>query len=79
MKAKGLDGSGRHSVYNQQGSVESHNMIVWMWVPLELAKEFSDAAMIDELTCSTSTSSTAGLGEIVWKEGRRCPKQSRSS
>ena len=42
MKAKeGLDGSGRHSLYNQQGSVESHNMIIWMWVPLQLAKHSS--------------------------------------
>ena len=67
MKAKeGLDGSGRHSVYNQQGSFESHNMIIWMWVPLQLAKDSSDVAMIDELTCSTSST---GSSEIVWKEG----------
>ena len=66
MKAKeGLDGSGRHSVYNQQGSFESHNMIIWMWVPLQLAKDSSYVAMIDELTCSTSST---GSSEIVWKE-----------
>eukprot|EP00731_Ephydatia_muelleri_P007037 Em0003g1285a len=67
MKAKeDLDGSGRHSVYNQQGSFESHNMIIWMWVSLQLAKDSSDVAMIDELTCSTSST---GSSEIVWKEG----------
>ena len=64
MKAK--EGSGRHSVYNQQGSVESHNMIIWMWVPLQLAKHSSDVAMIDESTCSTICT---GPSEIVWKEG----------
>ena len=64
MKAK--EGLGRHSVYNQQGSFESHNMIVWMWVPLQFAKDSSDVAMIDELTCSTSST---GSSEIVWKEG----------
>ena len=67
MKAKeGLDGSGRHSVYNQQGSIESYNMIIWMWVPLQLAKHSSDVAMIDESTCSTICT---GSSEIVWKEG----------
>ncbi|KAL5503064.1 hypothetical protein EMCRGX_G009955 [Ephydatia muelleri] len=66
MKVKeGLDGSGRHSVYNQQGNFESHNMIIWMWVPLQLAKDSSDVAMTDELTCSTSST---GSSEIVWKE-----------
>ena len=67
MRARdGLDGSGRHSVYNQQGSFESHHMIMWMWVPLQLAKDSSDMAMIDELTCSTSST---GSTEIMWKEG----------
>ena len=31
MKVKeGLDGSGRHSVYDQKGNVQTHNMIMWM-------------------------------------------------
>ena len=60
IKAKeGLDGSGRHSVCNQQGSFESHNMIIWRWVPLQLAKDSSDVAMIDELTCSTSSTGSS--------------------
>ena len=46
--------------------VESHNMIIWMWVPLQLTKDSSDVAMIDELTCSTSST---GSSEIMWKEG----------
>eukprot|EP00731_Ephydatia_muelleri_P038371 Em0736g1a len=32
----------------------------------QLAKDSSDVAMIDELTCSTSST---GSSEIVWKEG----------
>ena len=39
MKAKDtLGGSGRHKVYDQQGSYETHNMTIWMWVPLCLSK-----------------------------------------
>ena len=63
MKAKeGLDGSGRHSVYNQQGqgSIESHNMIIWMWVPLDLA-------MVDQPSTSTCSSSRNSVS--LWKEG----------
>ena len=39
MVAKeGLDGSGRHAVYNQIGNVETHNMVIWMWVPLSVSQ-----------------------------------------
>ena len=39
MTAKeGLDGSGRHAVYDQLGNVQTHNIIIWMWVPLQLSK-----------------------------------------
>ena len=39
MVAKeGLDGSGRHAIYNQLGNVETHNMIIWMWVPLSVSQ-----------------------------------------
>ena len=32
----GCDGSGRHSIYNQQGNVQTHNMLLYMFVVLEL-------------------------------------------
>ena len=70
MKAKeGLDGSGRHSVYNQQGlgSIESHNMIIWMWVPIELVIDSSDIAMGNQP--STSTCSSGRNSVLLWKEG----------
>ena len=39
MVAKeGLDGSERHAIYNQLGNVETHNMIIWMWVPLSVSQ-----------------------------------------
>ena len=41
--------------------VESHNMIIWMWVPL--AKDSSDVAMIDELTCCTSSTGSSEMKE----------------
>lgn len=70
MKAKeGIDGSGRHSVYNQQGqgSIESHNMIIWMWVPLELVIDSSDVATGNQP--STSTCSSSRNSDSLWKEG----------
>ena len=40
MKVKeGLDGSGRHSVYDQKRNVQTHNMIMWMWMALEVYKD----------------------------------------
>ena len=51
MSAKeGLDGSGRHAIYDQKGNVETHNMILWVWVPLEVSKD------LDQDQPSTSTS-----------------------
>ena len=62
MTAKeGLDGSGRHAVYDQLGNVQTHNIIIWMWVPLQLSKN-SD----QHLHACTSKSTES---EIVWKEG----------
>ena len=39
MTVKGLNGSGRHSVYDQKANVQTHNMIMWMWVALEVYKD----------------------------------------
>ena len=69
VKAKeGLDGSGRHSVYNQQGlgSIESHNMIIWMWVPLELVIDSSDVATGNQP--STSTCSSGRNSVCLWRK-----------
>ena len=58
MSAKeGLDGSGRHAIYDQKGTVETHNMILWMWVPLEVSKD------LDQDQPSTSQSN------VIWTEG----------
>ena len=58
MSAKeGLDGSGRHAIYDQKGNVETHNMILWMWVPLEVSKD------LDQDQPSTSQSN------VIWTEG----------
>ena len=53
-------------MYNQQGlgSIESHNMIIWMWVPLELVIDSSDVATGNQPTCSSGRNSVC-----VWKEG----------
>ena len=54
MKVKeGLDGSGRHSVYDQKGNVETHNMIMWMWVALEVYKDdqISNAYQAHTVVC----------------------------
>ena len=60
MSAKeGLDGSGRHAIYDQKGNVETHNMILWMWVPLEVSKD------LDEDQPSTSMSQS----NVIWTEG----------
>ena len=32
----GCDGSGRHSIYNQEGNVKTYNMLLYMFVVLEL-------------------------------------------
>ena len=38
MSAKeGLDGSGRHAIYDQKGNAETHIMILCTWVPLEVS------------------------------------------
>ena len=36
---EGLNGSGKHSVFDQKGNVQTHNMIMWMWVALEIYKD----------------------------------------
>ena len=58
MSAKeGLDGSERHAIYDQKGNVETHNMILWMWVPLEVSKD------LDQDQPSTSQSN------VIWTDG----------
>ena len=57
MSAKeGLDGSGRYAIYDQKGNVETHNMILWMWVPLEVSKD------LDQDQPSTCQSN------VIWTE-----------
>ena len=34
----GCDGSGRHSIYNQKGNSKTHNMVLYMFVVLEISK-----------------------------------------
>ena len=71
MTAKeGLDGSGRHAVYDQLGNVQTHNIIIWMWVPLHLSKN-SDQ---HQHACTSKSTES----EIVWKEGApSSPKAAR--
>ena len=54
---EGLDGSGRHivHVYDQKGNVQTHNMIMWMWVALEVHKDVP-VVNADPSLPSTSTS-----------------------
>ena len=69
MKVKeGLDGSGRHSGYDQKGNVETHNMIMWMWVALEVYK---DDQILNADPSLPSTSSSTSRRVVVWKES--CP------
>ena len=59
MTAKeGLDGYGRHAIYDQKGNVETHNMILWMRVPIDVSKDHQ------EQTCTSSSESS-----VVWREG----------
>ena len=59
MKVKeGLDGSGRHSVYDQKGNVETHNMIMWMWVALEVYK---DRMLIQAYQAQVQVPATVGV------------------
>ena len=55
---EGLDGSGRHSVYDQKGNVQTHTMIMWMWVALEVYKDVPVAVM----NADPSISSTSANG-----------------
>ena len=57
---KGLDGSGRHAIYNQLGNVETHHMIIWMWVPFSVSRS------------STGVSGAQGECNEVWVEGAPC-------
>eukprot|EP00731_Ephydatia_muelleri_P014210 Em0007g1520a len=60
MSAKeGLDGSGRHAIYDQKGNVETHIMILCTWVPLEVS------TVLDLDRPSTSTSQS----NVIWTEG----------
>ena len=59
MTAKeGLDGSGRHAFYDQKGNVETHNMILWMWVPIDVSKDHQ------EQPCTSSS-----VSSVVWRKG----------
>ena len=61
MTAKeGLDGSGRHVIYDQKGNVETHNMILWMWVPIDVSMD------LHEQTCTTEV-------RVVWCGGKVLP------
>ena len=61
LKAKeGLDGSGRHNIYDQQGSYDTNNMIIWMWVPLSLSK--------DVLPMASPSQPSFNQCEFVWQE-----------
>ena len=62
---EGLDGSGRHSVYDQKGNVQTHNMIMWMWVALEVYK---DVPVVNADPSLPSTSTSANGRDIIWKE-----------
>ena len=59
MSAKeGLDGSGRHAIYDQKGNVETHIRILCTWVPLEVS------TVLDLDRPSTSTSQS----NVIWTE-----------
>eukprot|EP00731_Ephydatia_muelleri_P028943 Em0020g587a len=62
---EGLDGSGRHSVYDQKGNVQTHNMIVWMWVALEVYK---DVPVVNADPSLPSTSTSANGRDKIWNE-----------
>ena len=51
---EGLDGSGRHAIYNQLGNVETHNMIIWMWVPLSVSQSQDECneVWVESAPCS---------------------------
>ena len=60
MTAKeGLDGSGRHAIYDPKGNVETHNMILWMWVPIQVSKD-------DQVEQPSTSTSESG---VIWREG----------
>ena len=40
----GLDGSGRHSIYHQKGQTETYNMILYMWILLEVIRGVGSSA-----------------------------------
>lgn len=56
---EGLDRSERHAIYDQKGNIETHNIILWMCVPLEVSKD------LDQDQPSTSTSQS----NVIWTEG----------
>ena len=62
---EGLDGSGRHSVHDQKGNVQTHNMIVWMWVALEVYK---DVPVVNADPSLPSTSTSANGRDKIWNE-----------
>ena len=56
MSAKeGLDGSGRHAIYDQKGNVETHK-ILWIWVPLEVSKNLDQGTSMSH-------------SNVIWTEG----------
>ena len=58
-----LDGSGRHSVYDQKGNAQTHNMIMWMWVALEVYKD------VPVVNADRSLPSTSANGrDKFWNE-----------
>ena len=64
-------------MYNQQGlgSIESHNMIIWMCVSLELVIDSSDVATGNQP--STSTCSSGRNSVCLWKEGAPSSPEAR--
>ena len=65
MTAKEGLGSGKHAIYDQKGNVETHNMILWMWVPIQVSKD----GQVEQPSTSTSERG------VVWRErAPNCPE-----
>ena len=48
----GVDGSGSHSIYNQQSNKHTHNMIIYMFTPLKLTTEQGNVIWTEQSPCS---------------------------
>ena len=53
--------------YDQKGNVQTHNMIVWMWVALEVYKD-KDVPVVNADPSLPSTSTSANGRDKIWNE-----------